>query len=84
MRIDVAKAEKIGPPAVFTAWLSDDAKTWGEPIASGEFPNIAANRGEQKIRFAAPRRGRYLRLNLPRAVQDKPIIAVASVGILTR
>jgi len=84
LRIDVARAEKIGPPAVFTAWVSDDGKTWGDPVASGEFANIAASRAEQKIRFTASRRGRYLRLSLAHAVQDKPVIAVASVGILTR
>jgi len=83
-KLDLATAEKIGPPAGFTAWVSDDGAHWGNPAASGEFANIAASRAVQKVRFDAPRRGRYLRLNLPRAVQDKPVIAVGSVGILTR
>jgi len=83
-RIDVATAEKMGPPGFFTAWVSDDGKTWGDPVASGEFANIAASRAVQKVRFAAPHKARYLRINLPRAVLDKPIITVAGVGILTR
>ncbi len=83
-RIDVATAEKMGPPGYYTAWVSDDGKTWGEPVASGEFANIAASRAVQKVRFATPHKGRYLRLELPRAVQGKPIVTVAAVGILTR
>lgn len=83
-KLDLATAEKIGPPAGFTAWVSDDGTNWGHPAASGEFANIAASHAVQKVRFNAPHRGRYLRLNLPRAAQERPMIAVGSVGILTR
>jgi alpha-L-fucosidase len=50
----------------------------------GEFANIAANRSPQAIRFDAPHSGRYLRLLLPQATQDKSIIGVGGIGILTR
>jgi alpha-L-fucosidase len=83
-KLDLATAERIGPPAGYTAWVGDDGKTWGNPAASGEFANIAASRSVQKVGFTTPHRGRYLRLLLPRAVQDKPMIAAGSVGILTR
>ena len=83
-RNDIARTEKVGPPAHFTAWVSDDGKTWGNPVADGEFANIAASRVTQKIRFAAPHRGRYLRLQLPRVIPGKSIIAVGAVGVLTR
>jgi len=82
--LNVANAQEIGPPAGFTAWVGADGTTWGDPAASGEFSNIAASRAEQKIRFSAPHPGRYLRLRLPRAVQDKPIIAVGGIGVRTR
>ncbi len=82
--LGVAMAREIGPPAGFTAWVSADGTNWGEPAATGEFSNIAASRAEQTIGFTAPHPGRYLRLHLPRAVQDKPIIAVGGIGILTR
>ena len=83
-RNDIARTEKVGPPAHFTAWISDDGKTWNDPVADGEFANIAASRVTQNIRFAAPHHGRYLRLHLPRAVPGKSIIAIGEVGVLTR
>ena len=75
---------RMGPPAGYDVWLSADGQAWNAPVASGEFSNIAASRSEQKIRFAAPHAGRYLRLRLPRAVQDKPVIVFAGLGIITR
>ena len=38
--------------------LSDDGKTWGQPICEGEFPN---SKKEQKVLFEKPQRARYLR-----------------------
>ncbi|MBW8882140.1 MAG: discoidin domain-containing protein, partial [Asticcacaulis sp.] len=81
---DYATAARIGPPAAFVAWVGDDGKTWGDPVATGEFANIAASRARQAVRFTAPHAARFLRLKLPNAVQDKPIIAVGAVGIITR
>jgi len=81
--ISTAAAE-VGPPARFTAWVSADGQTWGEPASMGEFANIAVNRSAQAIRFDAPLSARYLRLLLPHATQDKPIIGIGGIGILTR
>ncbi len=80
----VDKVNRMGAPAGYEAWVSDDVKTWQDPVAVGEFSNIAASRAEQRIRFKTPHRGRYLRLRLPRAVQDKPIIVTGNIGIITR
>ncbi|MEW6596509.1 MAG: alpha-L-fucosidase [Pseudomonadota bacterium] len=80
---DVNTAERCGPPAVYTAWVSEDGRSWGEPAGAGEFANIAASRSGQVIRFAAPHQGRYLRLALPRAVQGKRAISIGRVGVLT-
>jgi alpha-L-fucosidase len=82
--VSIDQATRMGPPAGYEAWLSDDGKTWGDSVAKGEFSNIAASRAEQRIRFAAPHAARYLRLRLPNAVQDKPVIIVGAVGIITR
>jgi alpha-L-fucosidase len=77
-------AAEVGPPARFTAWVSTDGQTWGEPAGKGEFANIAANRSAQAIRFDVPHSGRYLRLLLPNATQAKPLIGIGGIGILTR
>jgi len=77
-------AAAAGPPARYTAWVSTDGQTWNAPAGSGEFANIAANRSAQAIRFDVPHAGRYLRLFLPNATQDKPIIGIGGIGILTR
>jgi alpha-L-fucosidase len=77
-------AAEVGPPALFTAWVSTDAQTWGEPAGMGEFANIAVNRSEQAIRFDSPHSGRYLRLLLPHATPGKSIIGIGGIGILTR
>jgi alpha-L-fucosidase len=73
-----------GPPAAYMAWLSEDGVRWGAPAGAGEFSNIAANRGEQRIRFSAPGTGRFLKLALPRAVGGRSRIALDGIGFLTR
>jgi alpha-L-fucosidase len=79
-----ATAAEVGPPARFTAWVSTDGQTWGEPAGAGEFANIAVNRSAQAIRFDVPYSGSYLRLLLPQATQGRPIIGIGGIGILTR
>jgi alpha-L-fucosidase len=81
--ITIATAERMGPPARFTAWVSADGHTWGKPVGSGEFANIAASRAAQRVRFDTSHRGQYLRLELPHAVQNKTIIGIGGIGVLT-
>lgn len=81
--ITVTTAAQMGPPARFTAWVSADGQTWGAPAGSGEFANIAASRAAQRVRFDNSHAGRYLRLELPRAVQDKSTIGIGGIGVLT-
>ena len=80
----ITTAAQVGPPSRFIAWVSVDGQTWGEPVGQGEFANIAANRSVQIARFDAAHSGRYLRLNLPHAVQNRVIIGIGGIGILTR
>lgn len=82
--ITIATAQQMGPPARFTAWVSTDGRTWGTPAGSGEFANIAASRAAQRIRFDASHAGRYLRLELPHAVQNKTTIGIGGIGVLSR
>jgi alpha-L-fucosidase len=80
----ITTAAQVGPPARYTAWVSTDGHTWGEPAGSGEFSNIAVNRSAQVVRFGEPHTGRYLRLLLPQATQGRPLIGIGGIGILTR
>ncbi|MEJ2443825.1 MAG: alpha-L-fucosidase [Exilibacterium sp.] len=73
-----------GPPAAFTAWVSENLNDWGAPVAQDEFSNIAANRSEQYIRFETAKAGRYLKIRLPKAVNGLEVIAVGGIGIITR
>lgn len=82
--LGVDAVARMAPPAGYELWLSNDGQNWSTPVATGEFSNIAASRAEQKIRFDVPHAGRYLRLHLPRAVQDKPVVMIGGLGILTR
>lgn len=72
-----------GPPAYYTAYVGSKPGSW-KAVAEDEFSNIAANRGEQKIRFGSTQEGRYLRLVLPKPVKGSSTIAIGGVGILTR
>ena len=82
--LGVDKVAQMGPPAGYEVWVGQDGQTWTTSAASGEFANIAASRGAQTVRFATPQSGRYLRLRLARAVQDKPIIVFGAIGVITR
>lgn len=81
--LDVNTVAQMGAPAGYIASVSADGQTF-TPVAEGEFSNIANSRSEQRIRFDAPHKGRYLKLGLPRAVQDKPTVAFSSVGVITQ
>lgn len=82
--LSVEAIARVGPPAGYEIWVSSNEQAWGAPVATGEFSNIAASRAEQKIRFDTPHAGRYLRLRFPRAVQDKSVIVIGGLGIITR
>jgi len=43
----------------YQIFISNDGKTWGEPVVSGEFPKSSAT---QRVLFDQPVRGRYIRL----------------------
>ena len=51
--------------------LSDDGKTWGEPVASGEFGNIVANPVEQIVDFEKPLKIRWAKLTARHAAKGE-------------
>jgi len=64
-------------------WLSEDGHAWGSPVLETELAALAACRSLQRLPFAHPVSGRYLRVHLPRAADGKPVISLARVGITT-
>lgn len=70
-----------GSIAGFELHGSTDGETWGDPIASGRFPD---NRGPHEIRFPAPRTLRFARFTARTAVNQNPHWAsVAELAFLT-
>ena len=59
--------------------MSTDGTTWGTPVATGTFPDTAA---EQTVAFAA-RTGRYVRLRATSAIGggSRATVAELNVGV---
>ena len=70
-------------PESCRVWLSEDGHAWGSPVLETELAALAACRSLQRLPFAHPVSGRYLRVHLPRAAGGKPGISLARVGITT-
>jgi len=68
-----------GRIARFELYASVVGKPWGEPIASGQWPNDAQLK---TIRLEEPVEARFLKLVALSEVQGRPFAAVAEVDIL--
>lgn len=65
----------------YALYLSQDGKSWGEPVAEGEFGNLRANPVEQTVRLATPTTGRFVKFVALHAL-EKNHVAIAGLGIL--
>jgi alpha-L-fucosidase len=71
----------IGNVDRFAVHVSADGRTWGEPVATGEFSNIVNSPDQQKVMFARPAKGRYFKfIALHAAVGD--CVCAAEIGVL--
>ena len=61
--------------------VSADGKTWGQPVASGEFGNIRANPIRQVVAFNAPATGRFVKFSALHSA-DGNHVTVAELGLL--
>ncbi len=68
-----------GRIARFELYASVDGQGWGQPLASGQWPNDAVLK---TIRLDEPVEARFVRLVALREVQGQPFAAVAEVDIL--
>lgn len=71
-----------GTPDRYALYVSDNPETWPAPAAAGEFSNIRANPVEQTVRFATPRRGRYVRFVATHVLDGETQVALAEIGLL--
>lgn len=69
-------------PAAYAAWVSQDGQTWGDPAGAGDCADLAACRTLKPFAFPQSQAGRFLKVRLPSAVKNKPIISIARVGIM--
>lgn len=69
-------------PAAYSVWVSEDGQTWGDPAAEGDCSQLVNCRSLRRFPFAQSHRGRYLRVHLPKAVNAKPIVSIARIGIV--
>jgi alpha-L-fucosidase len=75
------RPQGAGAPAGYRVATSPDGVVW-TPAAEGEFANIAASLAPQRVRFAQ-REGRYLKLEIVRAVSGERLVAFAELGVVT-
>jgi alpha-L-fucosidase len=69
----------------YALYLSEDGKTWGQPVSQGTFNNIRNSPVLQSIRFDQPQPARYLRLEaLESAGENDTTTAVAEISVITR
>ncbi|WP_410683534.1 discoidin domain-containing protein [Chitinophaga filiformis] len=69
----------------YAFYVSADGKHWGDPVAQGDFANIANNPVTQTVRFNNPAKGRFIRLVAVAPANEKEQWAsVAELGVLTK
>jgi alpha-L-fucosidase len=70
-----------GTVAAYSFAISENGKDWID-TATGEFSNIRNNPVQQTVNFTnVP--ARYIRFTSLREINDKPVMAIAELGVLT-
>jgi hypothetical protein len=67
-----------GMVKAYDVYLSLDGKTWGQPVATGEFKNTSAL---QVARLKTPATGRYLKFVAKSEINGKAWTSAAEIGI---
>ncbi len=68
-----------GRIARYAVYVSTDAKQWGEPLATGQWPD---NSQLQTVRFASPATARYVKLVALSEVHGQTFAAAAELDIM--
>jgi alpha-L-fucosidase len=64
-------------------YVSENGKQWGDPVVAGELPNMQNSPVLQRIPFPE-KRGRYLKIEVLRTVNEDKRVGIAEIGVLTR
>lgn len=76
---------RSGTIYTYAFYVSEDGKTWGEPVSQGNFDNIANNPVTQYVKFNQTVKGRFIRLvALAPANEKEHWASVAELGVITR
>ncbi len=78
-----SQSRQTGTILDYAVYVSADGKTWGAPVAKGQFSNIKNNPVQQFVRFATPVTGRFLRLVALSEVNGGPHASAAEIGVIT-
>ena len=67
-----------GMVKAYEFYLSTDGKTWGQPVATGDFKNTTAL---QTAKLKAPTAGRYLKMVAKSEINGNAWTSAAEIGI---
>ncbi len=65
----------------YEVYLSEDGKSWGQPVAQGEFSNIKNHPIRQQIDLAKPISARYMKFVVPSVIESNHV-TIAELGVL--
>jgi hypothetical protein len=69
-----------GRIAKFSIYLSDDATSWGEPVADGSWPNT---KELKRVHFDTPQQARYVKLVAESEVNGNVWASAAELEVMT-
>ena len=64
-------------------YISENGKDWGDPVVAGELPNMLNSPVLQEITFPE-KKGKYLKIEVVKTVNDEKRVGIAEIGIITR
>ncbi|WP_295122352.1 alpha-L-fucosidase [uncultured Chitinophaga sp.] len=69
----------------YAFYVSEDGKSWGEPVAKGSFANIVNSPVKQELRFGKTVKAQYIRLVALRAAYEQQHwTSIAELGVITK
>ena len=64
-------------------YISENGDDWGDPVVAGELPNMLNSPVLQQISFPE-KRGRYLKIQVLKTVNEEKRVGIGEIGIITK